>query len=524
VTSSAALKQSLNDAIVDHFTELDDSANFVQPPATDDDLDSFIKAAYGVSLPRKVVVPGHQTPFQFVADLFFERVRNALAFANRNGGKTYAVAILNHLEMVFKPRCEITSAGAVQKQADRCYGYFRDFLEYPWFQRLNERYESIAGKPLCRVQKDSIKSHTTFAHKAKLEIVTASQTGFRGAHPHKNRLDELDEIEWPLVQASLSMARTADGIRGTNVFTSTRQYIDGSMDRLLTEAQQRGIEVYEWNIYETVEKCTRRCKNDPKHGDCPIYSRCQGKAHHGSGFYVIEDYIDKVRVLDVDNYATEWLNEKPEKHKLVYHMLSQRHIMTPAKLEKLTGQTHPDATWHRISGIDFGSSPGHPFVYLKFFQIPNINAWLLYYEYVAEQRLLKDHAAAIKRSPYYLQSEIIYRDWAAQEGIELRDKGVRTRKAQKGDKSVNAGIDHICELLNGYPPDDAPGLYIWHECTYTIAEWHKYSWPVLASGKIDRSGNPEKRNDHTSDAARYCLFSYKKGSGPKYRGMKVRGL
>ena len=76
------------------YLELNEKGLFINPPSTDDELHEFIEIAYRVTIPRKVVEEGHRAPFDFVSDLFFERTRNALAFANRNGGKTFAVAIL----------------------------------------------------------------------------------------------------------------------------------------------------------------------------------------------------------------------------------------------------------------------------------------------------------------------------------------------------------------------------------------------------------------------------------------------
>jgi len=94
VSEYRELQKSIDYAVVKHYLELDAYGNFVNEVKTDEDLASFIPAAFGVTLPSKVVTEGHQSPFQFIADLFFERVDNALGFANRNGSKTFSIAIL----------------------------------------------------------------------------------------------------------------------------------------------------------------------------------------------------------------------------------------------------------------------------------------------------------------------------------------------------------------------------------------------------------------------------------------------
>ncbi|MEM3040405.1 MAG: hypothetical protein QXG97_00075 [Nitrososphaerota archaeon] len=503
--------------ILAHYLELDKQGNFVNAPKTDDELWEFIFCAYNVRIPRKTVTRGHRSPFEFVSDLYFERVKNALGFANRASGKTFCVAILNHLDMLFKPGCEIASAGAVLDQAEKCYRYFVSFLYLPWFRELNRVYRSITGTPLL---KKTIRSYTEFGNGSVQEIITGTEKGLRSPHPHKARIDEIDLMDWGLLQTGLSMARGSDRIRGQNVFTSTRQRANGTMQRLLDSAVEKGIEVYEWNVWETTERCSRHCHNDPVHGSCPIWTFCEGRAHHCDGFFKIDDFIEKVRVLDRSTFETEWLNLRPRKDRYVYPMFGTKHIMTPDRLLAMTGLSSPSELWYRVCGLDFGHAPGHPFVFLKFCQLPN-GAWLQMYEYVAEQRLLKDHAEAIKSSPFFSRSDIIYADRDAQDVAELRALGISTRPAVK---NVLVGIDYIKTLLSGFPPSEEPMLYVWYTCKHTIEEYGRYQWPIYADGRVDRTGLPMKVHDHCMDATRYALFSHKHAFSNRYSARTIVGV
>jgi hypothetical protein len=464
------------------------------------------------------VAEHHRAPFDFVADLFFERVKNAVGFANRAGGKTMAVACLNLLDMLFKPGCEVASCGAILEQANRAYQYFTHFLERPFFKRFAAQYQKTTGQAFVV---RSIQSQTVFANGSTMTILTGSERGLRSPHPHKFRLDEIDLMEWSLLQTALSMARSSDTVKGQNVFTSTRQTEYGSMQRLLDEAPAKGIVVYEWNAFESVERCPRRCLNDRKHGTCPIYSFCRGKAHESHGYFKVEDFIDKVRLLDRHTFEVEWLNTKPARHRLVFPMFDNtRHILTPEKLLRMTGFPSVQPGWKVFSGIDFGCAPGHPTVYVKIAALPT-GAFLLFHEYYAEQRLLVDHANAIKASPHYVPGERIYADHAAQECLELKALGVRTQPA---NKEVLAGIDYVKTLLSGFPPDERPQLYVWYECTNTIREFSTYAWRVGHDGKPDRTGLPEKLNDHSADAARYALVSERNHVPRKYRWRTIKGI
>lgn len=506
-----------------HYLEMDDDGKFVNVPRTDNQLHEYIDLAYGVRLPRKIITPGHRTSFDLVSDLFFERVGMALGFGNRNGGKTFTLGILNHLDMTFKDNVEIASAGAVKEQANKCYRYFQEFNNAPWFQHVNDQYLVRTGRPFF-VPKDSTQKKTQFGNGALLEIITGTETGFRGPHPHKARIDEIDELEWDVFQTGMSMSRSTDTIRGQDVFTSTRQKAHGTMQRLIDEAKERGVTIYEWNVWEMVEKCTRRCHNDPEHGDCPAYKFCKGKAHQCDGFYKIDDFVKKNTAMDTDRWETEWENKKPAREKMVYHRFSPtRHVLSREDFFRMTGRHEPSWEWPMISAIDFGSSPGHPFVYSKYVQLPG-GAWVVWWEYVAEQRLLRDHARSIMACPLYSPSELCFADWDAQDRLELAKLGIRTRRAVKGAGSVGVGIDYISGLLAGFPPREEPRLYFMDNCRHHIREYGIYQWPTHADGKADKSGRPLQVNDHTCDCDRYGLYSYHKMGNMRYETCSIAGL
>lgn len=511
----------INQQLVEYFLQVDEKGNFLHPPKDDNELDTFIQLAYGIRLPRKVLTKGHRSPLEFVCDLFFERVRTVLAFANRTGGKSFTTALLNHLDMIFKKGCDITSAGAVKDQAKRQYRHFQDFNKLPFFAKFCENYAKTVGR---RFDHKLTMSETSYDNGSQIEIITGSEQGFRGPHPHKSRVDEVDELEWSVLQTAFSMSKSGNGILGQDVFTSTRQKRHGAMQRLLDERVKRGIKVYEWDIWDILEKCPRHCVNDPVHGTCPVIQLCNGKAHHSDGHYSIGDFIEKATQMDSDRFKMEWENNNPLGERLVYsHFSESRHVMTPERLFKMTGCRKPSEMWSRVSGLDFGASPGNPFVYLKLCRLPR-GEWLIFWEYVAEQRLLRDHAASIKASPFFSTHELIYGDWDAQDRLELRKCGVSISAAVKGPDSISVGIDKVNEYLQGYPPTYEPVLYVWEDCTYTIKEFGSYIWPVTPDGKVNKTGRPDDGFDHAMDAMRYALFSYYRSGGNRYRSRTMAGV
>lgn len=184
--------------------------------------------------------------------------------------------------------------------------------------------------------------------------------------------------------------------------------------------------------------------------------------------------------------------------------------------------TTPSREWFRTSGIDFGSSPGHPFAFVPICQLPGGRGWLIFHEYVADQKLMDDHAKSIKRTPFWTPHHRPYADTSgAQERLELKKRGIRTRDAVK---DVKMGIDHIKSLLKGFPPRLEPMLYVWHTCEWVLKEFGLYSWPTRPDGKPDKTGVPMKANDHCLDCVRYGLYSLLNKPRRRYRARRMSGI
>jgi len=97
-------------------------------PQTDDELHEWLKFELGIDIPRTAVCEGHSAPFDFLADLYFERTEAALGVANRGGAKTFLVAVLHWLNSRFKPGCESCTFGATEAQSLRAYAHLKNWI------------------------------------------------------------------------------------------------------------------------------------------------------------------------------------------------------------------------------------------------------------------------------------------------------------------------------------------------------------------------------------------------------------
>lgn len=499
-------KAELRDQLADRYAEW----YIKHPPKDDFELDEFIRHCLGFTVPKKAVCSGHVAPFQFVSDLYFERVSKAIGFANRTGGKTLNLAIVNFCDMLFKEGCETTHAGATLAQANRCYQYVRSFV----FMRRFQKYF-----PKCTL------GATQSSGGSSLEILTGTVKGLSSPHPQKSRIDEVELIDWTTLQTGLSMTVSRGEVKAQDVFTSTRKFGVGTMQRLLDEAEDLGIAVYPWCWREMVRKCTRKCKGDPRYGDCPAYERCQGDAHKSEGYYAIDDFINKAVVLSDDAWESEWNCTKPSDVLLVYgeefnenenvwdwDQLYKAYPFDPIKKHVIP------KNWQRLGAIDFGASPGHPFVCLKGAVAPD-GTIVFYYEYYEEQlKLIKDHAETIKASSDYQSGELMWADWDRQDRAELSAQRIPTFAA---DKDVLNGINDVKEFLRVNPMTKKPGLIVMRHLRNTIREFKSYRWQETDEGKPSKEKPPLKLNDHAMDAARYMLRSWKKGLTGKVRMSKA---
>src|ERR1041385_5957066 len=83
-------------------------------PQTDDELHQWIKDNLKMDIPRVAVCEGQKAPFDFLSDIYFERVTSAIAMANRGGSKTMLSAVIHLLNSIYKPGCESLSVGAIE--------------------------------------------------------------------------------------------------------------------------------------------------------------------------------------------------------------------------------------------------------------------------------------------------------------------------------------------------------------------------------------------------------------------------
>ena len=456
-------------------------------PQTDDELWLYIYDTWGIAFPRKNPIPGHSSVFQFVADMFFERESSAVLLANRNGGKTFAVALIAALDSIFKPGCETASVAAIMSQTQKGYRHFLNFIKNPkvW--------------PLV---KSSIQSNTEFTNMSRVEILTGTISGVNSPHPNKANADEVELMKWEVIQEFLSMAKsdTDKGIKARNIFTSTRNYIYGSMQRILDaiEAEQMpGTKVYTWNIFGVLEPYTLKdlaeykdlLKADNDGSKISFYDLLAPYAGKTDGFYSMHDAAQKFSTMTLDTWRTQWTNEKPSREGLIYFMFDE---------QRNKGKT----SWHKwhehMVGQDFGTSN------------PNV-ALLVEYDATTETYYVLDEDYTY-RTAITQALEDTYTTWI--DDYDIGNWICDTRGAgqilEMNKKFAELGYDEIAEAAPNTKIEDGielirallrEGKLVIDEerCPKLLKEMEQlYHYK-------EGTDSPEKVDDHGCDALRYVL-------------------
>ncbi len=172
------------------------------------------------------------------------------------------------------------------------------------------------------------------------------------------------------------------------------------------------------------------------------------------------------------------------------------HVCSPFKI--------PD-DWYRYRSIDWGFN--NPFVCLWLAKDPD-GRWFVTHEHYEAQRTLAYHAERIKMIGGREKYRATWADHDAQDRCEFKNLGIVTMPAKK---DVRLGIETVQAMLK-VQGDGKPRLFFFSTCKHAISEHIGYRWAEGTETK-DPKDEPEKKDDHTVDAARYCIYSV---DGPSY--------
>lgn len=333
-------------------------------PQNDDELHEWMKYELGIDVPRVAVCEGHSAPFDFLADLYFERSDASLAVANRGGAKTFMVAVLHWLNARFKPGIESCTFGAIEAQSFRAYAHLKNWV---FDEKGNRRPEIVS----------SLMRETVFTNGSKIEVLGSTPEAVNGPHPQIAHADEIELMRDDTWQESRNMTiskKIKDGrlMNPQDIATSTRKGPSGRVQLLIDEIEKAIAEgfkpprqLYIWCIKETAsqqENCQIACPQLTEEHRCTcdkirkgewedgsprlLRDVCNGDFHKSRGWQPFSDLVKQFTENDRTTFEVQQLCSKPEmRHHYVPTWRDDRHLIRNFEPDPANGPIFLSVDW-----------------------------------------------------------------------------------------------------------------------------------------------------------------------------------
>lgn len=183
----------------------------------------------------------HQLIIDAMWDSYSEIEDFLIWYAARGTGKTYDLSLLSFIETIYKPKCSTSIIGGSLEQAMRAVAYFNEFWEKSCIGNQFIINKEITSKGFRTIEGSWVKA------------LAASPKSIRGEHPNKLRIDEADELDRKLYDASLGQPKAKNGHKDNVIISSTLHHPFGLMSEILDDVEKIGAKLYKWCIYDVCE-------------------------------------------------------------------------------------------------------------------------------------------------------------------------------------------------------------------------------------------------------------------------------
>ena len=320
-------------------------------PKNNLELYEWIRDVLGFKIATKATHPDHQAPFDFIADAYFERYAILLAQGPRGGGKTRIFSILDVASMRFKPGIEIVAIAGSEDQVRKGYTYVsgkkeshgEDGLIYNKYVK-----HMISGVPSM--------ARTVFTNGSVLEIRTGgSEKAVSGPHPQLLIVDELDHLEPAPFNTALQMPQTKNKYQSVTAMASSQYHSTGLMQVLLEDADEKGISVYRFDVFDVMESCGRSYPAEC--ATCPLFTwnnpytlakeeLCKGRGEISDGHLKYRDVVSKFSVISAESFAMQSLLLSGSNQGMVYSQYGEHNR------KEFDPKQYDLTRWKAFAGVD----------------------------------------------------------------------------------------------------------------------------------------------------------------------------
>jgi hypothetical protein len=294
---------------------------FVQPE-TKEDLHNWIRVYLGINLPSIKVDPeSNSSPMDLVWELYSAALYNkpeysqVMAYAARDSFKTFSAAIFEMLCIVLLER-SVAHMAAIESQAKKSQQYLKRHINRPFIRKFvttkNERYVEITryynsktGQNLTVEEYAAIPvgDQPNFVEiKNYVTIVICTIAGANSEHVPVLVVDEVDVVENPdAYEESKMIPAPMNGKMPITLYTSTRKYSYGLVQKEIDNQAETGLIIRHWNLIDVTHPCPKT-RHEPEKPKVKVYYNDSTLRTISVGDFGLLDDVEKEKWKEDEAY------------------------------------------------------------------------------------------------------------------------------------------------------------------------------------------------------------------------------
>jgi len=446
----------------------------------------------------------------------------------RGGGKTYLAAAIELVAFIFWGY-DASNVGGSLHQAERAYGYVRD-----WYDRSELVRRSFSAAPTM--------SRSRSVEGRELIINASSETSVRGPHPgsddHGGMLvvDEVAIMQDRIVLAALYQVSAANP--SAVIQLSTMGASEGGYWSDLVEAEDhKGYELKSYTAFDVAARCPYDCAATcpvPEHFAADYYrgtgatrelvhkALCAGRAHETDGHLQVDEIAQSWRDTDSETFLREMMGVRGASIGKTFDSLCLEECMAEELLLSADAEQAQArfAMLEKVIGVDWGWAGQTAAVYLV-----RLRDTLVAYRWE-----MWDHVQYRR-----IRNHLITTAFAERCETIAPDAAEPSENAAMQEEADKLSVDPVEAGLRPSDEYDEFGVRVW---PVVFSRWKRYGYgevrrrlegaklvfperfngePVpgyaaamryLREHRRQANGDPEKKNDHVSDALMCACIAF----------------
>lgn len=223
-------KEELRDWILT-FLDIDFPCGFIDPDSNSSPIDWMYEA------------------YAYIRDGRKKRTPSMVVYSARECYKTLSMSCYEFVVMCHFG-ITVSHMAAIKNQSEKAVSYVTSYL------RKCRKYIEYHGRSIDSQAKSHIKITEDEGDESYLKVIVCTMAGANGDHTLIFCADELDVVQYPHAFEEAKLIPGPDrGRMPLTIFTSTRKFAFGLMQKEIENAQKNERPIRHWNIIDVTEKC-----------------------------------------------------------------------------------------------------------------------------------------------------------------------------------------------------------------------------------------------------------------------------